>query len=281
MNPIKGAFIAAGACWFSIAAQAQQHDHERPQTSTATQDAGQSELEHVAPEAPVRAMPDMSYREMVLVMDMDDRRPYHRLQINQVELQRTGGSTAISWDGEFFWGGDYDKVGLKSKGEDAGGQFEDARVEVVWDRIYSRWWSGQLGIRHDWGNGPTRDWISVGTRGLAPYFFDIEATAYVAEGGRTALRFSVDYDLLLTQRLVLRPKVELNAYGKDDPTRELMSGLSDLEFGLRLRYEIRREIAPYLGVSWARALGDTADLRSSRGTDPSQLKALAGIRLNF
>ena len=118
-------------------------------------------------------------------------------------------------------------------------------------------------------------------RGLAPYFFDVEAVFYLGEGGRTALRFAADYDLLLTQRLILQPKAELNAYGKDDPARGLMSGLSDIDIGLRLRYEFRREIAPYIGVSWASALGETSDLQRANGEDPSQWRILAGLRITF
>jgi copper resistance protein B len=87
-------------------------------------------------------------------------------------------------------------------------------------------------------------------QGLAPYWFTIEATAYAGDQGRTAARFRAEYELLLTQRLILQPELELNLYGKDDRARDISSGLSDAEVALRLRYEIRREFAPYIGVVW-------------------------------
>jgi copper resistance protein B len=118
-------------------------------------------------------------------------------------------------------------------------------------------------------------------QGLAPYFFDVEATAYVGDAGRTAARFEARYELLFTQRLVLEPQFEVNAYGKDDPENDVMAGFSDLQFALRLRYEFRREFAPYLGVVWIRRLGETAHLVQSRGDDPSEVQALAGVRFWF
>jgi copper resistance protein B len=226
-------------------------------------------------------MPDMDHREMVRVMGMDDRQPYHRVLLDQLEGRWTESDTSAAWDGELYWGGDYNKVALKSEGESTGGKVIDARAELAWDHIISRWWSGQLGVRHDWGTGPERDWAAAGVRGLAPYFFDVEATFYLGEDGRTALRFTADYDLLLTQRLILQPRAGLNAYGKDDPARELMSGLADIEIGVRLRYEFRREVAPYLGISWASALGETADLQRANGADPGQWQVLAGVRITF
>ncbi len=115
-------------------------------------------------------------------------------------------------------------------------------------------------------------------QGLAPYFFQIEATAYFGDAGRTAARLRAEYELLLTQRTVLQPQLELNAYGKDDPQRDIGAGVSDVQLGLRLRYEIRRECAPYIGIAWFRRLGRTADLVRDAGQDPSVLQLVAGIR---
>ena len=265
MSLVKRALSGVVVCSFALRIAAQE----------------QSEHEHVPPEAPDMTMPEMTYREMVRVMEMDDRQPYHSLVLEELEGQRTDHEISAAWDAALYWGNDYDKLAFKSEGEGAEGKVTDARAELAWDRIISRWWSGQLGVRHDWGDGPERDWAAAGVRGLAPYFFDLEATFYLGEGGRTALRFAVDYDLLLTQRLILQPKAGLNAYGKDDPARGVMSGLSDIELGVRLRYEFRREIAPYVGISWASALGETSDLQRANGADPSQWQVLAGVRIAF
>ena len=145
----------------------------------------------------------------------------------------------------------------------------------------SRWWSFQGGVRQDFGAGPSRTWASVGVQGLAPYFFEIDAALYVGEGSRTAARLSAEYEMLITQRLVLQPELEFNLYGKDDTRNSIESGLSDVELGLRLRYEIRRELAPYVGVHWERKLGDTADLLRDAGDDVSDLTLVVGLRAWF
>jgi len=281
MSPYRRILPAIAAFCFAVASEGQEDSHEHQAEPTPLREPGQSEREHVAPDAPGLTMPEMSRTEMVQVMGMNDRQPYHRFQLDEVEGQWTNHDTSSAWDGELYWGNDVDKLALKSEGDISGSNVSDARAELAWDRIFSRSWSGQLGVRHDWGDGPERDWAAAGVRGLAPYFFDVEAAFYIGESGRTALRFAADYDLLITQRLILQPKAELNAYGKDDPARGLMSGLSDIDIGLRLRYELRREIAPYIGVSWASALGKTSDLQRANGEDPNQWMFLAGLRISF
>ena len=118
-------------------------------------------------------------------------------------------------------------------------------------------------------------------QGLAPYWFELEATAYLGESGRTAMRLDASYELLLTQKLILQPRIEANFYGKDDRARGLGSGLSDLSSQLRLRYEIRREFAPYIGIEWSRKFGDTEDLARAAGEDPSDVRIIAGLRYWF
>jgi copper resistance protein B len=154
-------------------------------------------------------------------------------------------------------------------------------VEVLWDRITTAWWSTRLGMRWDVGDGPSQSWVAFGVAGLAPGFVELEAMAYVSDGGHTALRLSTEYDLLLTQRLVLQPALEINAYGHDDPERLIGAGVSDLDLGLRLRYEFRREFAPYLGVSWVKRFGDTADLARAAGEEDDEISLVAGFRLWF
>jgi copper resistance protein B len=223
-------------------------------------------------------MQGMSYREMTRMMDMNDAAAFGQLLADQFEWRTGDGAQGPAWDVQGWYGGDYNKAWVKTEGVRLGSVTEDARAELLWDRIFSRWWSSQLGVRHDFGNGPSRDWLALGVEGLAPYFFQIEATAYVGDAGRTAARLRTEYELLLTQRLLLQPEFEVNAYGKDDPERAIGAGFSDLQLGLRLRYEIRRECAPYLGVAWFRRLGKTADLAREAGQDPSVLQFVAGIR---
>jgi copper resistance protein B len=222
-----------------------------------------------------------SYREMTRMTAMDDTAALGMLLVDQLEWRYSDGLNSVHWDAQGWYGTDYNKLWLKTEGKRSGGVTQDGRAELLWDRIFSRWWSAQAGVRHDFGDGPSRDWLALGVEGLAPYFFNIEATAYLGDAGRTAARFRAEYELLFTQRLILQPRFEATAYGKDDPQRQIGAGLSDLQLGLRVRYEIRREFAPYLGVVWERSLGKTADLVRASGKDPSDFQVLAGIRFWF
>lgn len=239
-----------------------------------------SQSEHVPPDPPQTHVHAMEYRDMAEMMGMDDRRPFRKVLLDRLEWRDADEST-FEWDASAWYGGDFNKLWLETEGERIAGSTADARVELLWDRIATAWWSTRLGARQDLGEGPGRTWLAAGVAGLAPGFIEVEAMVYAGDGGRTAIRFAADYDLLITQRLVLRPEVELNAYGEDDRQRLIGAGLSDLEVGLRLRYEFRREVAPYLGVSWSRRFGDSANLAEAAGEDPTDFAFVAGIRLWF
>ena len=258
-------------------AAADEHAHH----AKGSTEAGESEREHVPPDPPTHELHDMPAEAMIEMMGMDDTARYGKVLFDQLDWRDANDGNVIDWDAQAWYGSDYHKLWFKTEGERVHNSTEEARAELLWDRIFSRWWSVQTGVRHDFGEGPSRNWLAVGVEGLAPYFFEIEATAYFGEGGRTAARFSAEYDLLLTQRLILQPELEFNLYGKDDPQNGIGSGLSDVELGLRLRYEIRREIAPYVGVAWTRHFGNTADLIRRAGDDTRDIQVLAGIRFWF
>lgn len=240
---------------------------------------GQSQLEHVPPDPPRTHVHPMSYREMTEMMGMDDRRRFGKVTLERLEWQP--GEDAFGWDANAWYGGDINKVWLEAEGERVGGDTHESRLELSWDRIVSRWWSLRAGLRHDGGTGPARDWLAVGVAGLAPGFIEVETSVYYGEGGRSALRLATQRDLLLTQRLVLQPELELAAYGRDDPEKLIGAGLSDLKLGVRLRYEFRREVAPYLGVRWVSHFGDSADFRRAAGEDADEWQWLAGVRAWF
>lgn len=269
-----------------------QHDHathtEPAPPADAAAHAGHdasadtsSEREHVAPDPPAQVMHDMPYREMAVMMGMDDRESFGKLAFDELDLSRADRQTLLSWDSYAWYGNDDAKLWLKSAGERQEDHPAQGDLEAFYDRVIGRWWNLQAGVRHDFGDGPSRDWLALGVQGLAPYFFDIEATAYLGEQGRAALRLAADYELLLTQRLILRPSLELDAYSKDDPQNGIASGLSSAELGLRLRYEIRREFAPYVGVAWDKRFGDSANLVRASGEDASEVRWLAGVRFWF
>ncbi|HUN76488.1 MAG TPA: copper resistance protein B [Steroidobacteraceae bacterium] len=232
----------------------------------------------VAAPAPSQSIPEMSYEKMAHLMEMDDTQMTGMLLLDQLEWRDTSPGATAAWEGEGWYGGDYDKLGVRTEGEE-GDATEDARIEAFWDRIVTRWWSVQVGAREDVSGGPSRTWVGVGLEGLAPEWLHVEATLYAGESGRTAARLWSTYDVLITQRLILQPELEANLYGKADPARHLGSGLSDLEAGLRLRYEFRREIAPYVGVVWQRLCGDTADFARTSAERTGGAEFTAGIRV--
>ena len=151
----------------------------------------------------------------------------------------------------------------------------------MWGHAISTYWNTQLGVRHDSGVAPGRNWLAVGVQGIAPYWFAVDATAYVGDQGRTALRLGAEYELLLTQKLILQPHIEANFYGVQDEEREIGAGLSSLVTGLRLRYEIRREFAPYVGVDWSSKFGGTADYAKAAGANTNSTNVVAGLRVWF
>jgi copper resistance protein B len=211
-------------------------------------------------------------------MDMADGNLYGFLLLDKLEYVQKG---TVRLDGEAWYGGDYDKLWLKADGDRTAGRLRATRTEALWDRMFATYWSTQLGVRHDFGDGPGRNWAALGVQGLARYWFAVEATAYVGPSGRTAARAELNYDLLLTQRVILQPNVEVNVYGKDDRARRIGSGVSDLEAGLRLRYEIKRQFAPYIGMSWRRKVGNTAELTRAAGEDVKDTQFVAGVRIWF
>jgi copper resistance protein B len=152
---------------------------------------------------------------------------------------------------------------------------------VLYGRSIATWWDVVAGIRHDFKPGASEDFAAIGVVGLAPYKFEVEATAYIGQSGQTAARFEAEYETLLTNRLILQPLAEVNLYGNDDPQRGIGSGLSTLETGLRLRYEVTRRFAPYIGVVREQAFGRTADLRREEGNPTNDTRLVAGIRIWF
>ncbi len=201
--------------------------------------------------------------------------------IDQLEAFSGDGSSGQAIDMQAWYGGDLDKLWFKAESERNDGQLGVTRIEALWNHAYAPYWGAQLGLRHDLGEGPSRDWVAFGVQGLAPYWFEVEATAYVGQSGRTALRLEAEYELLLTQRLILQPDVELHLYGKEDSARGIGSGLSDLDVGLRLRYEFTRKFAPYVGVVWSRKFGGTADFSRAEGGGAEDTQLVAGVRLWF
>jgi copper resistance protein B len=203
------------------------------------------------------------------------------LVVDQFEIQAGSNDDPLVWDAEGWLGKDLNKLWLKTDGEYVAGGVEDLEIQALYSRAIAPFWDAQLGWRRDIRPSPDRDWLALGIKGLAPYYFDVDATLFLGESGRTGARLQLEYEFMFTQRLILVPELELNFHGKDDPAVGVGSGLSDMEAGLRLRYEIRREFAPYLGVNWSQLYGQTADYAREDGEDTNDLGFVAGVRFWF
>ena len=187
---------------------------------------------------------------------------------------------ALAWSGKAWIGHDRGRLWLRSEGERVHGK-ANTSLEALWGKPVDAWWDVLAGVRHDSGHGPSRDWLAVGVQGLAPYKFEVQATAYLGSGGRSLLHAEAEYEMLLTNKLILQPRVEASVYGRNDPARGIGAGLSETSAGLRLRYEIRREVAPYIGYAWAQKHGRTADLAKAAGGSANESGWVAGLRFWF
>lgn len=200
--------------------------------------------------------------------------------LDRFERRFSTSGDSTYWEAQAWIGGDINKLWLKTEGSVAQGTTDDADLEAYYSRAVAAFWDAQFGVRHDFpsAGGPARNWLGVGMLGLAPYRFEMDGTFYLGDSGRTALRVKAEYDVLLTQRWVFMPEVELNAYGKNDPEREIGSGLSDGSYTLRLRYDIRRELSPYVGITWTQKYGNTADYARAADEPGSTTQYVIGIR---
>ena len=205
----------------------------------------------------------------------------YRVLFDQLEWQYIHGAQGLRWDNKSWVGGDLNRIWLKSEGEAVDGILDEAEVQLLYARTFSRWWDWVAGVRHDMRPSPQHTWLAFGIQGLAPQWFEIDLTGYVGKNGHTAARLEVEYELLLTNRLVLQPLLELSVAGKDDPDRGIGAGLSTGEVGFRVRYELRREVAPYAGVVWHRKLFGTADFARAEGGEIGGWHVVAGLRCWF
>jgi copper resistance protein B len=198
---------------------------------------------------------------------------------DRLEASNANPGSGLEWQGRTWIGTDLNRVWLRSEGERANGITRSADLELFYGRSIATWWDVLIGGRHDFKPGASQDFAAIGLVGTAPYKIEVQATAYIGQGGQTSARVEGEYEMLLTNRLVLQPLVEANLFGKDDPGRGVGAGLSTLEVGLRLRYEITRQFAPYIGLVRERAFGQTADMRRADGEGIGDTRFVAGLRI--
>lgn len=208
-----------------------------------------------------------------------DNRIFGHILLDQFEGRTDGRNVNLKWDGQAWLGTDYDKLWFKSEGTlQHDGKVDDGRTELLYDRAVTTYFDLQGGIRSDIDSRPTRNWAAFGVQGLAPLFFDVEATVYISGQGHLAARFQASYDLLITQQLILQPEAEINLYSKADASRLIGPGLSDIDTGLRLRYEFSRKFAPYIGIAYGGKFGQTGEFARRNGDSTSDVRFVFGIR---
>ncbi len=209
--------------------------------------------------------------------------PYGMVLIDRMEYGNGDDTDTYLWDVQGWYGGDYNKLAVKTEGEsETAESVDDMELQVLYDRLVAPFWTLQAGVRYDvQGDQPDVGYAVAGLQGLAPQWFETDLALFVSEDGDVSIRGELEYDLRLSQRLILQPQVELDASFGDVPELGRASGLNRTEAGLRLRYEIRREFAPYIGVRWDRLHGGTADLARAAGEPRSMTSLVVGLRAWF
>ena len=280
-------------------AAAQHEGHQAPKPATAAQPPAAAEqkppqpgaVDHSQHQKPSTELPP--FIPPITEEDRNDAFPdvgghaVHDRGLNyfvlfdQLEWQSGSGAAGLNVDTKGWIGGDRNRFWFRAEGDSEDGRVGEAETHLLYGRQISRWWDVVGGMRQDARPGPARTWAAIGVQGLAPYWFEVELTGYVGAEGRTHFRGEVEYELLLTNRLVLQPLVEVEVFGKADPERGIGAGLSTIDTGFRLRYEFRREFAPYVGVTWNNKFGKTADFAEAAGEHSGGARLVTGVRLWF
>lgn len=206
----------------------------------------------------------------------------HGFFLDRFEAQYGDEADTYVWDLDAWYGGDIDKFWIKSEGEGAfSGDLEDTEIQALWSHAIGPYFDFQTGVRYDIRPEPDRAHLVVGVLGLAPYFFELDAAAFLSNEGDLTARFEAEYDQRITQKLILQPRIEARFSAQDIPEIGIGAGLSSFDAGLRLRYEFVPQFGPYIGVEWQQQLGDTADFTRAAGEDPGRVVFLTGVRLWF
>lgn len=206
----------------------------------------------------------------------------YMLMADRLEARVRDGDDGYLWDGQGWWGGDIDKLWVKTEGEGSFGETpEQAEVQALWSHAINPWFDLQAGARYDFRPDPERAHLVLGLQGLAPYWIEIDAAAFLSDEGDLSARVEAEYDQRITQQLILQPRVEFDLAAQDVPELGIGAGPSSIEAGLRLRYQFVPEFAPYVGIEYERKLGDTADFARAAGDDAGGWALLIGLRTWF
>jgi copper resistance protein B len=303
-------YAMAALCLCAVSAYAQEVDHSKmdhskmghampetkqePTVDHSTMDhskMGHAEMVQDAEkpiQQPLTPIPAVSDLDRLAAFPIVDEHAMHgensmfgMLLFERLEAWDASPGTGLAWDVQAWLGTDINRVWIRSEGEQAAGELESAGLELLYGRSVAPWWDVVAGVRHDFKPGQSQDFLALGVIGMTPYKFELEATAYIGESGRSTARFALEYETLLTNRLIAQPVIEAEFNGQSDAARASGAGLSTIEAGLRLRYEFSRRFAPYVGISWEKAYGQTAQYRLQDGEDADEMRLVAGLRMWF
>jgi copper resistance protein B len=285
--------LAPGAMTLLLAAMplaaqdhAHHHDHDKPAADPSPGPVMETPPPPSAGSGPPRAA-DAIWGADAMAASREDLRRTHGdfpvlwLMADRIEAQVRAGEDLYLWDMQGYYGGPTRRLWFKSEGEGAfGGAPDDAEVQALYAQAIAPFWDVQAGIRHDIA-GPDTTHAVIGVQGLARYLFEVDAALFLSTRGDVTARIEAEIDQRITQRLILQPRIEANLAAQDIPLLGVGAGLDQIEAGMRLRYEIAREFAPYVGIEQAWRTGRGADFARARGEAASATSLVAGIRFWF
>ena len=208
--------------------------------------------------------------------------PAYKILIDQAEARIRRGGDGYFLNAEAWYGGDINKAWFKTEVEgDFGSKPEQAEFQALWSHAIDPWYDFQTGLRYDAAPDSNTAHLVVGVQGLAPYWIEIDAAAFLSTRGDLTARFEAEHDVRITQKLILQPRAELDFALQDIPREAIGAGLSTGELGLRLRYQVTQQFGPYLGVAYDRAFGDTRKFRRREGEGLGGFSFVTGVRFWF
>ena len=208
--------------------------------------------------------------------------PAYKFLVDRAETRIRDGRDGYSLDAQAWYGGDIDKLWLKSEVEGAWGEKpEHVEVQALWSHAIGPWFDLQAGARFDPQPGPNRTHLMLGIQGLAPYWWEVEGAVFLSNKGEVTARAEAEYDLRITQKLIFQPRAEVDLSLQNVPELAIGSGLTSASLGVRLRYQISPLVAPYIGVEYESAFGNTRRFLRAEGEDPGGFNLLAGVRFWF
>lgn len=271
--------LSCTALFFAIGTPVYAENQSQQPTSDT------SENEQGATQTPPWSMADKYYgaetmaKSRAYLQDAVGNSKTSMILADRLEWQDTGGDGSLLLDAQGWYGGDLNKLWIKAEGEFSiqDDEVEDVEIQALWSRAVAPFWDLQAGVRYDLApKGRTH--AVVGVQGLAPYWFEVDAAAFLSTDGDLSASVEAEYDLRLSQRIALTPRLAVGFSAQDIPELQTGSGITNIETGLRLRYEIKREIAPYIGVEWQQNFGQTKDFIEADGGDASDVFAVIGLR---